>query len=160
MSEACNWESNSANSLMPVGSLVPLLTGRISHHYFYPRFSRGRKAFCKDHSYLVSSTQSNKQAWGVQGCRTASDGGDVDDQRDDACFRQNWCARVSVCVFPGSRKDDVYFWAGFPGGSVVKNLPANAGDMSSIPGLGRSPGERIGNPLQYSCLANPMDRGA
>ena len=43
---------------------------------------------------------------------------------------------------------------------VVKTLPANAGDMSSIPGLGRSPGEGHGNPLQYSCLENPMDRGA
>ena len=52
---------------------------------------------------------------------------------------------------------------GFPGGSVDKNPPANAGDakdMSSIPGLGRSPGEGNGNPLQYSFLENPMDRGA
>ena len=49
---------------------------------------------------------------------------------------------------------------GFPGGSVVKNLPANAGDAGSIPGSGRSPGERNGNPLQYSCLENPTDRGA
>ena len=49
---------------------------------------------------------------------------------------------------------------GFPGGSVVTNLPANAGDVSSIPGLGRSPGEGNGNPLQYSCLGNPMDRRA
>ena len=49
---------------------------------------------------------------------------------------------------------------GFPGGSVVKNSPANAGDKGSIPGLGRSPGERNGNPLQYSCLGNPMDREA
>ena len=52
---------------------------------------------------------------------------------------------------------------GFPGGSVVKNLPANAGDtrhVGLIPGLGRSPGGRHGNPLQYSCLKNPMDRGA
>ena len=48
---------------------------------------------------------------------------------------------------------------GFPGGSVVKNLPANAGDVDSIPGSGRSPGEGNGNPLQYSCLENPMDRG-
>ena len=47
----------------------------------------------------------------------------------------------------------------FPGGSVVKNLPANARDMGSIPGLGRFPGEGNGNPLQYSCLKNPMDRG-
>jgi len=43
---------------------------------------------------------------------------------------------------------------------VVKNPPANTGDMDVIPGLGRSPGEGNGNPFQYSCLANPMDRGA
>ena len=52
---------------------------------------------------------------------------------------------------------------GFPGGAVVKNLPANAGDArdtSSIPGSGRSPGGGNGNPLQYSCLKNSMDREA
>ena len=43
---------------------------------------------------------------------------------------------------------------------VVKNLPASAGDAGSIPGSGRSPGGRNDNPLQYSCLGNPMDRGA
>ena len=51
---------------------------------------------------------------------------------------------------------------GFSGGSVVKNPPANAGDTRDaglIPGLGRSPGEGNGNPLQYSCLNNSMDRG-
>ena len=48
----------------------------------------------------------------------------------------------------------------FPGSSVVKNLLANAGDMSSIPGLGRYPEKEDGNPLQYPCLGNPMDRGA
>ena len=48
----------------------------------------------------------------------------------------------------------------FPGGAVVRNLPANAGGSSSIPGSGRSTGVGSGNPLQYSCLANPMDRGA
>ena len=47
---------------------------------------------------------------------------------------------------------------GFPGGSVVKNLPANAEDVGSIPGSRRSPGEGNGNPLQYSCLENPKDR--
>ena len=52
------------------------------------------------------------------------------------------------------------FIKGLPGGSVVKNPPANAGDSGSIPGLGRSPGEGHGNPLQYSYLGNPMDRGA
>ena len=49
---------------------------------------------------------------------------------------------------------------GFPGGSVVKNVPTNAGDTGSIPDLGRSPGKGNGNPLQYSCLENPMNRGA
>ena len=48
---------------------------------------------------------------------------------------------------------------GFPGGSEVKASACNAGDLGSIPGLGRSPGEGNGNPLQYSCLENPMDRG-
>ena len=48
----------------------------------------------------------------------------------------------------------------FPGGSVVKSLPANAGYLGLIPGSGRSPGGGNGNPLQYSCLENPMDRGA
>ena len=54
-------------------------------------------------------------------------------------------------------------YLGFPGGTVVKNPPANAGDtgdMGSIPGSGRSPGIGNGNPLQYSCLGNPMARGA
>ena len=49
---------------------------------------------------------------------------------------------------------------GLPSGSVIKNTPANAGDLGSIPGLGRSPGEGNGNKLQYACLGNPMDRGA
>ena len=48
---------------------------------------------------------------------------------------------------------------GFLGGSVVMNLPANAGDLDSTPRLGRSPGEGNGNPLQDSCLGNSMDRG-
>ena len=50
---------------------------------------------------------------------------------------------------------------GFPDGSVMKNLPANSrGEAGSMPGLGRSPRESNGNLLQYSCLENPMDRGA
>ena len=57
---------------------------------------------------------------------------------------------------------NVYFtlgWA-FPGGAVVKNLPANAGDMGLTPEFRRSPREGNGNPLNYSCLGNPMDREA
>ena len=61
-------------------------------------------------------------------------------------------------------KSKILIWlCPFPGSSVVKNLPANAGatgDLGSIPGLERSPGGENGNPLQYSCLEKPMDRGA
>ena len=55
-----------------------------------------------------------------------------------------------------------FLLGGFPGGSVVKNLPAEAGDtgdMGWVPGSGRSPGERNGNPFRYSCLDNLMVRG-
>ena len=58
---------------------------------------------------------------------------------------------------------DAILKMGFPGGSVVKNRPASAGDIADvglIPQSGRSPGEEDGNPLQYSCLENIMDRGA
>ena len=49
---------------------------------------------------------------------------------------------------------------GFPGGSDSKSSACNSGDLGSIPGSGRSPGEGNGNLLYYSCLENPMDRGA
>ena len=62
---------------------------------------------------------------------------------------------VYICIYIYiSRERD------FPDGVVVKNPPANAGDADLIPGWGRSFGEGNGNPLQYSCLENPMDRGA
>ena len=61
---------------------------------------------------------------------------------------------VTRCILRFTRKQ------GFPGGSVVKNPAANTGDRSSIPGSGRSPGVGNGNPVQYSCLGNPMGRGA
>ena len=60
---------------------------------------------------------------------------------------------------------DIYIYitllsiGGFPGGSMVKNPPANARDAWFIPGLRRSPGEGNGKPLQYSCLENAMDQG-
>ena len=54
-----------------------------------------------------------------------------------------------------------YLWnMGFPGGAEVKASACNVGDLGSIPGSGRSPGEGNGNPLQYFCLENPMDGGA
>ena len=54
----------------------------------------------------------------------------------------------------------VYTFRDFPGGSDGKASVYNAGDLGSIPGSGRSPGEGNGNPLQYYCLENPMDRSA
>ena len=60
-------------------------------------------------------------------------------------------------------KDTSHIGLGFPGGLVVKNLPTNAGDIRDVgsnPGWRRSPGERNGNPLQYSRLESPMDRGS
>ena len=55
---------------------------------------------------------------------------------------------------------NIWLLPGFPGGSDSKASACNAGDLGLIPGLGRSPGEGNGNPLQYSCLENPMDGGA
>ena len=63
----------------------------------------------------------------------------------------------AICVV--KKKKLLLFPKCFPDGSVVKNPSANA-DVGSIPGLGRSPGEGNGNPLQYSILENPVDRGA
>ena len=59
-----------------------------------------------------------------------------------------------MCVYIYIERED------FPGGSDSKASVYNAGDPGSSPGLGRSPGEGNGNPLQYYCLENPMDRGA
>ena len=72
---------------------------------------------------------------------------------------------VSVSLFLFHKKssfESFYFrvYISFPSGSVGKESACNAGDPGSIPGLGRSPGEGNGNPLQYSCLENPMDGGA
>ena len=71
------------------------------------------------------------------------------------------CLLITIWVHWTILESKLYF--GFPGGSVVKNEPANSvdtGDTGSIPGLGRSPGGGNGNPLHYSCLKNPLDRGA
>ena len=65
-------------------------------------------------------------------------------------------ARVNVDILGSGELK----WRGFPSGSDGKASVCNAGDPGLSPGLGRSPGEGNGNPLQYSCLDNPMDRGA
>ena len=78
--------------------------------------------------------------------------------------REAWRAAVHGIAKNQTRLSDwpeLILWLGvFPGGSGVKNPPTIVGDAHSIPGSGRSPGEGNGNPLQYSSLGNPMNRGA
>ena len=66
--------------------------------------------------------------------------------------------RTELDTTEATKQQHIYIW-GFPGGLVVKNPFANAGDMGSIHGSEKSPGEENGKLLQYSCLGNPMDRG-
>ena len=66
-------------------------------------------------------------------------------------------ARASATVYNLMKPESI---PGFPGSSVVKNMPANIGDTGLIPKSGRTPGEGNGNSLQYSCLGSPMDIGA
>ena len=84
----------------------------------------------------------------------------------------NWIAKevptlsLIACYSASAKYDIVWFnhilslSLYFPGGSDAKASAYNAGDLGSVPGLGRAPGEGNGNPLQYSCLENPMDREA
>ena len=70
-----------------------------------------------------------------------------------------------ACCRPWGRRESdttelLNWYTGFPGGSVVENLPGNAADLGLIPELGRPPGGGHGNPLQCSCLEHPTDRGA
>ena len=71
-----------------------------------------------------------------------------------------YCSLFIVSLSLGLEKLLVTGSEGFPGGSAGKESACNAGDVGLIPGLGRSPGEGNGNPLQYSCLENSTDRGA
>ena len=72
---------------------------------------------------------------------------------NDAAFFRLCTLRIFII-------ENLCFNKGFPSGSDGKESSCNAGDLGLIPGLGKSPGEGNGNPLQYSCLENPMDRGA
>ena len=84
----------------------------------------------------------------------------------EKALRSNQLKKVIWQIFPKEISKSNFFkyyvilLRGFPSGSPVKNSPADAGDMGSIPELGRSPGEENGNPLQQSCLGNPIDRRA
>ena len=71
-----------------------------------------------------------------------------------------WSSRICIHIKTNMYIKDPSNISGFPGGSDGKMSACNAGDPGSIPGSGRSPGEGNGNPLQHSCLENPMDGGA
>ena len=86
---------------------------------------------------------------------------DVNNRKLTRSTREHYNICLISCKLKISFKiKSINVFKGFPDGSVVKNLPANRGDLASISGSGRSPGQGNGNPLQYSCLGNPMDRGA
>ena len=74
-------------------------------------------------------------------------------------YHRDFLSEMTLEVFCQFSGGHLIIFRGFSGGSLVKNLPANAGGMGLIPGSGRY-GEGNGNPPQYSCLRNPMDRGA
>ena len=81
--------------------------------------------------------------------------------RGNPMDRENWWATVHEFVRVRHDRLKLTFpFIGFPGGSDGKESACHAGSLDSIPGLGRSPGEQSGNPLQCSCRGNPMDRGA
>jgi len=73
-----------------------------------------------------------------------------------SCFSLYWVTQSLSSIYGGIYGKDWHL----PHGTVVKNLPASAGDVGLILGSGRSPGEGNGNPLKYFCLGNPMDTGA
>ena len=76
-----------------------------------------------------------------------------------SCIQQSYCVTGGI-NYATLTKIQSNIIGGLPGGSVVKNPPVNAEDAVLIPGPGRSPAGGNGNPFQYSCLGNPMDRGA
>ena len=102
-------------------------------------------------STLVPSSVGDNNRTPTEGCQSDPGRGQV--LAPQVHSKGRWLLFMLVFV-------NTYAQQGFSGGSVVKNPPANARDKGSIPGSGRSPGEGNGNPLQYSCLGNPMDRGA
>ena len=83
-------------------------------------------------------------------------------KKSQGWFPSEWTGWISLLAYRNTVMFVRWFYIlqGFPGGSDGKASACNVGDLGSIPGLGRSPGEGNGNPLQYSCLENPMDWGA
>ena len=107
-------------------------------------------------------TDIHTDAWSVDPCVSPDV---LFSHHPDAGHSPSMGTEGSSCVQPVLLASGMcrHVFTRFPVSAVVKNLPANAGDTRDSgekPGSGRSPGVRNGNPLQYSCLENPMDRGA
>ena len=120
------------------GVFLPLvLWGR----FYYPYFSAGKIETDKDEVSCLRFKDQKWRSWNWNlGPPTSSP------------------PMLSSTMAPSTASPET-IW-GFHGGSGGKESACNAGDLDSIPGSGRSPGDRNGNPLQYSCLENAMDRGA
>ena len=84
----------------------------------------------------------------------------LDVHAHDPRWIPSWQNHFMVCRYEHDKLCISWFYQGSPGGSDGKEFTCNAGDLCLIPGLGRSPGGGNGNPLQYFCLNNPVDRGA
>ena len=100
------------------------------------------------------------RAWGVAGRGEGEEQSEELDPVGAQAIRNDVIIATPVTREHFLDEPSVPRWMGFPCSSVGKESACNAGDLDSFPGLGRSPGEGNGNPLQYSCLENPMVRGA
>ena len=112
--------------------------------------------------WVVEGRGANDISWGeTRGAVTANNA--QGSSTTSTCPVQNVDSAEVETFLAMAKISFLIYFLDFPDGSVVKNLPASAGDagdLGLIPGSGRSPGVGNGNPLQYSCLGNHMDRGA
>ena len=131
-------------------------------------FAKKKKTFLWPWAPLKSQTSLDCILWAAE-CWSISGGGpDCCPIWDETRTPRGECRPPAFLLFlslplPHCRwQTELHSWSqwGFPGGSDGKESACHAGNMGSIPGLGRSPGEGNGYPLQYSCLGNSMDRGA
>ena len=109
---------------------------------------------CLHYHFFFSASKANSQwdGWDLW-IFSSADGFLWKIEKKDVCLE-----KLDLVEVEGTRYNQI--WKGLPQWSSSKESACNSGDVSSILGLGRSPGEGKGNPFEYSCLENPMDRGA
>ena len=150
MLSGCQWKTTHLQSTGNLGSVI-----------FSPNLPRGQLLWKEENRKVTELKLRQVYYWriGESLARRKEDSRGSQSTRSRS-FTLGWPYNLSSRGAPLRIKGRDSWWLGFPGGSAVQNLPANAGSVGSIPGLRRSPGEWNGNPLQYSCLGNPMNRGA